>query len=1023
MEDFEKVEKFLDVQIKIIDSENFNQVIYAGVEQPIKLCLYKDKNHYDVINSLTGFYNRSYYCHRCDIGYNTKNRHKCKTPIICPLCKLPSHDLTSRDKKYCNECNRFCYNDTCLANHHTVCSTVYKCTGCKKIISREKYHKCGFSICHNCLKDVETASHKCFIQKKESKGGLCKIICECNTNNAPLNKGCLYKESSKEPIICKEPCICNDRSDKKISRCTYNEKYIFFDYEAMQNTGIHIPNLVIAQDFHGNKFTFKDNTAFVTWLISHEHQGYTAIAHNSKSYDSYFILKYCVENGIKPFTIYNGSKLMLLEVPSIKLKIIDSSNFVSGPLSDFPTTFGLNENKKGFFPHYFNIPSNQKYVGPIPDVKYYGDYTMKPKQREIFLKWHSERVSENYIFDFEAELESYCASDVDILRRGCLAFRKEFLEIANIDPLQYLTIASVCMAIYRSKYMPTDTIAIDENDKKDTYSKASIAWLRQFSNVRHALNGGEVTICGAKVDGFDENTNTVYQYHGCFFHGCKKCYNPDTINKLNNETMDDLYEKTVLRSNEIKAGGYNLVEIWECEWVKSKTYKNVKPFGFIEPLIPRDGFYGGRTNATKLKVSGKKLNYIDLVSLYPSVMYLNQFPINHPIKIYNPVDYDPQWFGLIKATILPPSNLYHPVIPYRSEKLMFVLCRTCMTNETHTCNHTDDERCFTGTWATPEVNKSLEKGYKIMKIHEVWNFPQKSNNLFKGYVDDFMKIKMESSPHNYSSTGDYVLAIKKEMGLDLNPAKVKYNPGRRAVAKIALNSLYGKFAQRNSLSETLYITDLKSWYNILLNEEIEISNCIFLTDNMVQVTYKYKDIFVKNNWSTNIFIACFTTTHARLRLYEMLEKLDENVVYYDTDSIVYIDDGTNTVETGEMLGDWSNELGDNEYIIEWVSTGPKSYFFKTNKDREVTKIKGFTLSYENKEKLNSESLKAIILDKTDSVTLKFDQICRDTKTKNIVTKKRTTKTFKMDYKKRRIVENDNDDFIDTLPWGACFKEK
>lgn len=93
--------------------------------------------------------------------------------------------------------------------------------------------------------------------------------------------------------------------------------------------------------------------------------------------------------------------------------------------------------------------------------------------------------------------------------------------------------------------MPTDTIAIDENDKKDTYSKASIAWLRQFSNVRHALNGGEVTICGAKVDGFDENTNTVYQYHGCFFFTVvkKKCYNPDTINKLNNETMDDLYKK------------------------------------------------------------------------------------------------------------------------------------------------------------------------------------------------------------------------------------------------------------------------------------------------------------------------------------------------------------------------------------------------------------------------------------------------------------------------------------------------
>jgi G:T-mismatch repair DNA endonuclease (very short patch repair protein) len=41
-----------------------------------------------------------------------------------------------------------------------------------------------------------------------------------------------------------------------------------------------------------------------------------------------------------------------------------------------------------------------------------------------------------------------------------------------------------------------------------------------------------VKICGAKVDGFDEKTNTAYQYHGCFWHGCKKCYNQDFINKI-----------------------------------------------------------------------------------------------------------------------------------------------------------------------------------------------------------------------------------------------------------------------------------------------------------------------------------------------------------------------------------------------------------------------------------------------------------------------------------------------------------
>jgi hypothetical protein len=179
------------------------------------------------------------------------------------------------------------------------------------------------------------------------------------------------------------------------------------------------------------------------------------------------------------------------------------------------------------------------------------------------------------LFDFKKELYDYCNSDVDILRRGCLELRKQFLEIANIDPFRYITIAGVCMAIYRSKYIKKDTIAVVDNLKKDQYSQQSISWLNSFNNpnIKHALNDGEVKICGSKVDGFDEKSNTVYQYHGCFWHGCTKCYSSDFINNKNKTTMEDLYEKTIEISEQIKKAGYNLIEMWECEWTKSKEYK------------------------------------------------------------------------------------------------------------------------------------------------------------------------------------------------------------------------------------------------------------------------------------------------------------------------------------------------------------------------------------------------------------------------------------------------------------------
>ncbi|CAH1103834.1 unnamed protein product [Psylliodes chrysocephalus] len=1016
LEDFKKAEKLLDVQIKIICAENFNSIIYEGDDQDNKLYLYKNKNHFDVINNLKGLYGRHFYCYKCDTGYDNKNIHKCKKQPLCNLCKQPQHDSTVKKKTYCAKCNRFCYNDECLANHDTVCSEVYKCTGCNKLLSRQKFHKCGFSLCFNCRDFVETATHQCFMVKKPAKGGFCKVPCECN-GRGELNTGCRYNKENQDSPICKEPCVCNGLSDEKIARCTYNEKYIFFDYEAQQGTGIHIPNLVIAHDFEGNKFTFKNNEDFCKWLISEQHRGYTAIAHNAKGYDSYFILKYCVENTIKPFTIYNGSKLMLLEISPIKLKIIDSSNFVAGPLANFPKTFDLKETCKGYFPHFFNTPENQKYVGPIPGVEFYGVNTMKPPQRAGFLKWHAERVGKNYIFDFQKEIHTYCESDVDILRQGCLAFRKEFLNIANIDPFQYLTIASVCMAIFRSKYLSKKTIALLETEKKDTYSQTSIRWLNQFTNVRHALNGGEVHICGSKVDGYDKVTNTVYQFHGCFWHGCPKCFTPSTVNNVNFDTMEDLFEKTSRRSQQLKEGGYNLVEIWECDWLKSKEFKKTEPVKMMEPLKPRESFFGGRTNASKLRVTGKKCRYIDVVSLYPSVQFYDYYPVGHPTKIFNPTEYNPEWFGLVKCTVLPPQKLYHPVLPVKTTKLTFALCRSCMENETETCNHTVNERVFTGIWTTAELKKALEKGYEIIQIDEVWHFPQKSNDLFKDYIRDFMKIKLEASPHKYESNTAYAKIVKDQMGIDLDIDKIAPNPGKRAVAKICLNSLWGKFGQKQNMSETEYVTDVKSWYNILLDDKIEISNCIFLNDDMVQVTYKYKEVFVEDSTSTNIFIATFTTSNARLRLYEMLDKLGENIVYYDTDSIIYIDDGLNTVKTGEMLGEWSDELGEDDHIVDFLSTGPKSYYYKTLKGIEVTKIKGFTLNYENSEMLNNKGMLEAINNPSTEIKLVYDQITRNTCTKDILTRKRVSKTFRMDYKKRRTLDPDVDDVLNTVPWG------
>jgi hypothetical protein len=246
------------------------------------------------------------------------------------------------------------------------------------------------------------------------------------------------KNCVKKPLDDEEPFKCLKCGSKyHTTKCSYTEKYLFFDYEAMQETDKHIANLVISHDFNGNVNSFETNEDFCKWLISRDHKGYTAIAHYSKGYDSYFILKHCVENGIKPYCVYNGSKIMLMEIKPINLRIIDSSNFVQGPLKNFPKTFGLKELKKGYFPHFFNTTENQNYIGKIPDTKYYGVNSMteckkcygnsKPTNskvcsddgcRNYFLEWHIQKRKENYVFDLKIVIYiTRCVSELFLPRR------------------------------------------------------------------------------------------------------------------------------------------------------------------------------------------------------------------------------------------------------------------------------------------------------------------------------------------------------------------------------------------------------------------------------------------------------------------------------------------------------------------------------------------------------------------------------------------------------------------------------
>src|SRR6266853_2534467 len=521
--------------------------------------------------------------------------------------------------------------------------------------------------------------------------------------------------------------------------------------------------------------------------------------------------------------------------------------------------------------------------------------------------------------------------------------------------------------------------------------------------------------------------------------------------------MKNLYKRTIKKENKIKELGYNLQTKWECEF--SPLNNTTRDLESLEPLNPRDAFYGGRCEPTKLLAEcpvNCKIVYNDFVSLYPTVNYYDEYPTNHEVKIYSPEYYDKNWFGFIKCKVIPPRKLYHPVLPYRqacdgARKLLFPLCAECSkriddvcihTNSNHQCincvkqgvkchhrkllkknckecydnrnqrcNHNDEERTLTGTWLTIEMNKAIEKGYKITKIYEVWHFEQTSRELFKEYVRTFMKIKLEASGLPEGMTKEkYVEESLTKHNIKLDIDKIDFNPGLRFIAKLCLSSLWGGFGKRTNMKQTEYIEDLDKYYALLNNDTIKNLNMIFINDRTIKATYIYKDKFEKETFDTNIHIAAFTTAHARLRLYNVLDKLGRAVLYYDTDSIIYIDDGTNTLLLETSLGELSDELK-GRYILLFLGMASKDYDYIDNEGKASGKIKGFKANSETEFKLSMNHKIQVLKGEVDSVIINYTQLKIDGNTSTIVTREQT-KEYTFGYNKRQIIEN-----YDTVPYG------
>ena len=223
-------------QIIVVSGDHNNSIIYPpeppGTDEKPTISLYYHNNHFDVITTLPGFLNKTYFCHRCHKSYANTADHVC--PAMCGSCRRFGC-VFEGDGILCNECDRMFKSQSCYDHHkgpinsggRSVCEVVRKCEKCGKAMDVRQIkngHVCG-KKCRTCgvMLKLEDVDHQCYIQQLEQE-----------------------EESS------------------------YNH-LLFFDFEATQEHGDHRPNLCVVYDEEREVAFFRVRTPLRSFASGYLH--------------------------------------------------------------------------------------------------------------------------------------------------------------------------------------------------------------------------------------------------------------------------------------------------------------------------------------------------------------------------------------------------------------------------------------------------------------------------------------------------------------------------------------------------------------------------------------------------------------------------------------------------------------------------------------------------------------------------------------------------------------------------------
>ena len=339
--------------------------------------------------------------------------------------------------------------------------------------------------------------------------------------------------------------------------------------------------------------------------------------------------------------------------------------------------------------------------------------------------------------------------------------------------------------------------------------------------------------------------------------------------------------------------------------------------GAVDVYIPHNRLSSFFNN---VKTIFNKLYYYDVNSLYPFIMANTLMPIGLPFAFEGDIRaIDSNAFGFFYCKITSPDYIKHPILQRRiktSEGLRTI--------------------AGLGTWNgwiySLEMDNAMKHGYTFEILH---GYQFEKGYVFKEYVNILYNLRLQYSK------GD-------PMNL---------------IAKLLMNSLYGKFGMKNEGS-IIEIFDTKNEkdnqmleatldaYGETLEDYIQIGNH-FLTVRKSLLNYINEEEQY-HALDVNVAIASAITGGARVWMSTIKNSSKFNLYYSDTDSAV-IDAPLPSVLVGPELGQFKLE----QIIDRAVFLAPKVYGLVTSEGQEIIKVKG--LNQESLDNINFKELEFLLI--------------------------------------------------------------